>query len=62
MRDGQGAKLSPDQQQKVKNIQGAPDEKSVNRVSISPDSEKDTGDADKPAGQPTPAPGLRGEE
>ena len=36
MRDGQGNKLSPEEQQKVRSIQGAPDEKSVSGISIDP--------------------------
>lgn len=49
MRDGQGNKLSPEEQQKVRSIQGAPDQDSLSGVSIDPNGGKDTGDADKPS-------------
>lgn len=62
MRDGSGNKLSPEEQQKVKNIQGVPDNDSLNKVSISPEADKDTGEADKPPVPPNLPPGLRGEE
>jgi len=48
MRDGQGNKLSPEEQQKVRSIQGAPDQDSLSGVSIDPNGGKDAGDADKP--------------
>ncbi|MGW9333437.1 hypothetical protein [Bosea sp. NPDC055594] len=48
MRDGQGNKLSPEEQQRTQSIQGAPDKDSLKKVSIRPDADKDTGEADKP--------------
>lgn len=60
MRDGRGNQLSPEEQQKVKSIQGAPDSDSLRKVSINPTSERDTGSADKP--KPGDAPGLKGAE
>ena len=48
MRDGEGNKLSPEEKQRTQSIQGAPDKDSLNKVSISPDAVKDTGEADKP--------------
>lgn len=60
MRDGEGNKLSPEEQQRVKSIQGAPGKQATTKVSINPDPEKDTGDADKPEVKPgdKPAAGL----
>lgn len=48
MRDGEGNKLSPEEQQRVKSIQGDPGERTTTKVSINPDPEQDTGNADKP--------------
>jgi hypothetical protein len=48
MRDGEGRKLSAEEQQRVKSIQGAPDKDSLKKVSISPNADRDTGQADKP--------------
>ena len=48
MRDGEGNKLSPEEQQHVKSIQGDPEERATMKISIDPDPRKDTGDADKP--------------
>ncbi|KRE17557.1 hypothetical protein ASE66_29255 [Bosea sp. Root483D1] len=56
MRDGQGNKLSPEEQQKVRSIQGTPDNESVSGVSIDPNAEKDTGEADKPKVPPEDKP------
>ncbi|WP_141740161.1 hypothetical protein [Bosea sp. BIWAKO-01] len=53
MRDGSGNKLSPEEQEKVKSIQGAPDKDSLNKVSINPGPDKDTGSADQPAAKPS---------
>lgn len=61
MRDGSGNKLSPEEQQKVKSIQGVPDEKSLKETSINP-TPKDTGEADRPAPQPGKVPGFKGAE
>lgn len=47
MRDGRGNKLSPEEQQKVKSIQGAPDKESLHKVLINPES-AETGSADRP--------------
>jgi hypothetical protein len=52
MRDGRGNQLSPEEQKKVKSIQGAPDGQSLKKVSINPDADKDTGSADKPEARP----------
>ena len=52
MRDGEGNKLNPEEQQRVKSIQGDPGEEATRKISINPDSEKDTGDADKPKVKP----------
>jgi len=56
MRDGEGNKLSPEEQQRVKSIQGNPGKQATTMVSINPDPEKDTGDADKPAVKPVDKP------
>ncbi|HEV7318784.1 MAG TPA: hypothetical protein VGO04_09270 [Ensifer sp.] len=48
MRDGDGNKLSPEEQARVKSIQGDPSDSIGKKVSIDPNGEKDTGDADKP--------------
>lgn len=58
MRDGDGNKLSPEEQQRVKSIQGDPGKDATTKVSIDP--EKDTGDADKPRVKPDdkPAAGI----
>jgi hypothetical protein len=48
MRDGHGNKLSPEEQGRAKSIQGAPDKDSLNKVSIDPHPDKDTGEAHKP--------------
>ena len=48
MRNGSGQKLSPEEERRVKSIQGAPDNDSLNKASINPDADKDTGEADKP--------------
>lgn len=60
MRDGSGNKMSPEEQQKVKSVQGAPDKESLNKVSINPGSDRDTGSADKPNPNPDnrPAAGV----
>lgn len=55
MRDGEGRKLSAEEQQRVKSIQGAPDKDSLNKVSINPDV-RDTGEADKPKVKPEDKP------
>lgn len=55
MRDGEGRKLSAEEQQRVKSIQGAPDKESLNKVSINPDV-RDTGEADKPKVRPEDKP------
>ena len=52
MRDGEGNKLSPEEQERVKSIQGDPGRSATTKVSINPDPEKDTGDADKPKDKP----------
>jgi hypothetical protein len=36
MRDGNGNQMPPEQQQKVKSIQGAPDKRSLRKVSVDP--------------------------
>ena len=56
MRDGDGNKLSPEEQHCVKSIQGDPGKDSTTKVSIDPDPEKDTGDADKPRVKPDDKP------
>ena len=56
MRDGSGNKMSPEEQQKVKSVQGAPDKESLNKVSITPGADRDTGSADKPNPKPTDTP------
>jgi hypothetical protein len=60
MRDGEGNKLSPEEQQRVKSIQGEPGNDSTTKVSVDPNPEKDTGDADKPCVNPDdkPAAGI----
>ncbi|MBA4221154.1 MAG: hypothetical protein C0458_10540 [Methylobacterium sp.] len=56
MRDGSGNKLSPEEAQKVKSIQGTPDKESVSDISIDPNADKDTGEADKPKVPPQDKP------
>jgi len=56
MRDGEGRKLSVEEQQRVKSIQGAPDKQSLKKVSIDPNPAKDTGEADKPHVKPVEKP------
>lgn len=56
MRDGEGNKLSPEEQQRVKSIQGDMGSEATTRVSIDPDPEKDTGDADEPRVNPDDKP------
>lgn len=60
MRDGQGNKLRPQEQQRVRSIQGDPDKDATTKVSINPDPQKDTGDSDKPKVKPgdKPAAGV----
>jgi hypothetical protein len=52
MRDGEGNKLSPEEQQRVKSIQGDPGKDATTKVSINPGPEKETGEADKPKVKP----------
>lgn len=56
MRDGEGRKLSTEEQQRVKSIQGAPDRDSLKRVSINPHADRNTGEADKPDVRPEDKP------
>jgi len=56
MRDGEGNKLSPEEQQRVKSIQGDPGKEATTKVSIVADPEKDTGEADKPQVKPDDKP------
>ncbi|KRE22560.1 hypothetical protein ASE66_25555 [Bosea sp. Root483D1] len=56
MRDGQGNKLSSEEAQRVKSIQCEPDKESLNKVSIDPNAEKDTGEADTPKVPPEDKP------
>lgn len=56
MRDGEGNKLSPEEQQRVRSIQGDPVKDATTKVSINPDPEKDTGEADKPKVKPDDKP------
>lgn len=60
MRNGDGNKLSPEEQQRVKSIQGDPGKEATTKTSVDPDPEKDTGDADKPRVKPgdKPAAGV----
>ncbi|WP_332683319.1 hypothetical protein [Bosea sp. (in: a-proteobacteria)] len=62
MRDGSGNKLTPEEQRKVKKIQGAPDNDSTSSVSINPESDKDTGSADKPNPKPDEKTAIGGGE
>lgn len=55
MRDGEGKKLSPEEQQKVRSIQGAPDPDSVSGISIDPNGGK-VGEAGKPQVKPSEKP------
>lgn len=56
MRDGQGNKLSQEEEQDVRSIQGAPDRDSVIRISIDPKGGKVTGYTDKPKVKPSEKP------
>jgi hypothetical protein len=59
MRDGQGNKLSPEEQQKIRSIQGAPGRDSVSGISIDPNAGKDTSKEPlaKPVEKPAAGPG-----
>lgn len=59
MRDGQGNKLSHEEQQKVRSIQGSPGRDSVSGISIDPNAGKDLGEADKPEVKPIEKPAAR---
>lgn len=48
MRDGRGNKLSPEEERKVKSIQGAPDKDSLKKVSINPEPDEDPAYEHKP--------------
>lgn len=61
MRDGEGRKLSTDEQERVKSIQGAPDKDSLKKVSINPNVHDDTGEADKPSVRPEDTPAGPGQ-
>lgn len=55
MRDGEGNKLSPEEEQKVKSIQRTPDRDSLDKVSINPAPAKDRprqGQGEKTADKP----------
>lgn len=56
MRDGEGRKLSNEEQERVKSIQGVPDKDSLKKVSIDPNADRDTGEADKPSVLPEEKP------
>ena len=62
MRDGNGNKLSPEEVQKVKSIQGAPGKDSVSGISIKPDAGKDRGATDKLQAEPRAKPAARAQE
>jgi hypothetical protein len=62
MRDGNGNQMPPEQQQKVKSIQGAPDKRSLRKVSVDPGREGDARDVDNTSLSPSRPPGLKGEE
>jgi hypothetical protein len=62
MRDGNGNQMSPEEQQKVKSIQGAPDERSLRKVSVEPSHDGAADDADNTSVPPDLPPGLKGEE
>ncbi|AOO83394.1 hypothetical protein BHK69_25770 [Bosea vaviloviae] len=62
MRDGNGNQMSPEEQQKVKSIQGAPDERSLRKVSVEPGREGAVVSADNASVPPSLPPGLKGEE
>ena len=47
MRDGEGNKLSPEEQARVKSIEGDPGAQSTGQVSIDPQADKNTGEPDK---------------
>lgn len=52
MRDGEGNRLSPEEHERVRSIQGDPGSRATTKVSIDPAAERDTGDADKPQVKP----------
>lgn len=56
MRDGEGNRLSPEEQARVKSIQGDPGTQATTQVSIEPHPNKATGDADKPEVHPKDKP------
>jgi hypothetical protein len=59
MRDGEGNRLSPEEEQRVKSIQGDPGKQATTTISINPDPKKDKG-ADRPKARPggKPAAGV----
>jgi len=52
MRDGSGDKPSPEEVQKVKSIQGAPDTGSISGISITPNAGEDRSMTGKPQSKP----------
>jgi hypothetical protein len=54
--------MSPEEQQKVKSIQGAPDERSLRKVPVEPSHDGAADDADDTSVPPDLPPGLTGEE
>jgi hypothetical protein len=60
MRDGSGNKMSPEEQEKVKSIQGAPDKDALRKTSVTPGTERDSGEADKPRMPREMPPGVKG--
>lgn len=52
MRDGNGNKLSPEEVQKVKSIQGAPGKDSASGISIQPDAGKERSTTDTSQARP----------
>ena len=59
MRDGSGNKLSPEEEKKVRSIQGEPGRDATTKVSINPDADRKP-QAEKEADRPgnTPAAGV----
>ncbi len=59
MRDGQGNKLSPEEQQRVRSIQGDPGKDATTKVSIDPErkSEDTHNPPEKPGDKPAAGPG-----
>jgi len=62
MRDGRGNKLSPEEERKVRSIQGAPDKDSLKKVSINPEPDEAPTSTHKSDQKLSPKPAAGGAE